>query len=446
MTDLQLLEGPVTSAETDSAATAESSVPVEASDSSSSAGAAVEIAASGTESAEIAAAAPEATGIQYPDESEAEAEAESAPVAENADAAANEAGREPTSSLRHGPQSLTKLIGDHTELKAFLDANPRAKSQLYQLARRSGELSEYQQIVPTLGRAREAAEAMRSLEELDHHFLEGSPEDFFSRLWDAQATLDPLTGQRVSSGVYERHVRFLHGLMLDALGRDAEQARDGKLQSAVEVIREAIMGPRSSPASDATDSDLSPSIRRRLAEAERAEAELRDLRLRRSEEAAEREEHFKQEIVRDTAGQLEEFARGLLANTGLNEYAQRSVARDFIEKIAELADRDPAHAAAMEDLFRQSHSPETRERLVAKALGWARRHAREVLEPIVRGAAEATRREQERRESVRAARQRPEPSGGGIASPPARPSVRDLISRREGSLKRRLSDREILDL
>lgn len=382
--------------------------------------------------------------IPYPEEAPEDAQE---PAGELADTQpqlqAEEAAALPN---RHGPQALTKLIHENEALKGFLDNNPRAKSQLYQIARRSGELADYQQVLPTLNRAKEAAQSLQQLQDLDRLYLEGSPQDFLSRLWEAQATTDPTTGQQVSSGVYERHIQYLHGLMLDALSQQAEQARDTKLQNAVEAVREALGATRSSPATGASLPELPLSIRRRLADAERAEAELHDLRLRRSQEQAEQQEHFQQEIVRETAERLDNFVRGLLVNTGLNEYTQRAVARDFIEQVAELANRDATHAAVMEELLIHGPSPEVREQLVAKALSWARQHAREVLEPIVRGAAEAARREQMERESARVARQRPEPNGGAKPADPLRPSVRDLITRRESSLKRRLSDREILDL
>lgn len=391
------------------------------------------------------AAAP-ALEIQYPDEDEPAEEPNAAAEAKPADssAAGDDAGD--AAAGRHGPRELTKLISENEPLKAFLDTNPRVKSHLYQLARRSGELNDYQQLFPTLTRAKDAVASQRQLQELDRAYLQGQPQEFLSRLWEAQATTDPLTGQQVSSGVYERHVQFLHSLMLEALAQQAEESRDSKLQGAVETIREALGTTRPSPAQGDSLRTLPPSIRKRLADAERAAAELDDLRLRRSEELAAQQDHFRQEIVRDTAEKLDEFVRGLLANTGLNEYTQRAVARDFIERAAELADRDPVHAAAMEELFFQDAGPATRERLVAKALAWARGHAREILEPIVRGATEAARREQVERESARAARHRPEPSSVGTPAPPERPSVRDLIARREGNLKRRLSDREILDL
>lgn len=387
--------------------------------------------------------------IPYPEETVEEADSEeSQPRGEPSQPEAGRDASEGAAPLaaRHGPQALTKLINENAPLKEFLEANPRAKSHLYQLARRSGDLDAYQQMLPTLNRAKEAVESQRQLQDLDRLYLQGTPQDFLSRLWESQATTDPLSGQLVSSGVYERHVRFLHGLMLEALNQQAAESRDTKLQNAVDIVREALGTTRSSPVQGDALSDLPPSIRRRLADAERAAAELEDLRLRRSEEMAEQQENSKQEIVRDTTERLDKFVRGLLANTGLNEYTQRAVARDFIERAAELADRDPVHAASMQELFLRDASPATRERLVNKALGWARQHAREILEPIVRGAAEAARREQVERESARAARHRPEPASAGSPAPPERPSVRDLIARRESGLKRRLSDREILDL
>ncbi|MGH9505842.1 MAG: hypothetical protein ACRD13_02870, partial [Terriglobales bacterium] len=135
---------------------------------------------------------------------------------------------------RFGTAALTRMLRDNPKLGEVAQADPRLRSTLYAMARRSGELSELQGVVPTAAAAREAVQSHRALAEFDRVYFGGQPEEFLSRLYAAQVR----DGQ--SSGVYERVMQYAHGLLFDGLERSAAQSGDERLAEAVSVIREAL--------------------------------------------------------------------------------------------------------------------------------------------------------------------------------------------------------------
>jgi hypothetical protein len=132
------------------------------------------------EAASAAAVAPEAIEIQYPDE-EPELDAEADPAA-----AAGAPGDEAPATAKLGTAALSKLLKDNPALQQAADASPRVKAQLYQMARRSQELNQYQELLPSVTRAREAAQAASQLQNLDKAYFGESPQQFWNSLFQAQ--------------------------------------------------------------------------------------------------------------------------------------------------------------------------------------------------------------------------------------------------------------------
>ncbi|HVA64316.1 MAG TPA: hypothetical protein VNF74_11375 [Terriglobales bacterium] len=396
--------------------------------------------------------APEPVEIDYPEDAE-EAADETAPAPE----AAGTAEPEPDAhSARFGTAALTRLLREQPELAKAAEQNPRARAQLYQMARRSQDLAKYQEVLPSLARAQEAVEAADALANYDRAYFGDSPESFWRGLYDAQVQADPATGQRRSSGVYERNVQFLHQIFLDRVAQQAAREGNEDLTTAVQAIRGSLGWGNSRTARPQAsegqqrgfeqETNLPPHIRQRLEQAEQNARELEQLRSRRSGEERQKQETFLDETASEAGRELRGFVDGLLANSRLSDYDKANIARDFLERVSELADQDKVHNAALEEILRAGGaSPQTRSQMVARVKAWARQNGRDILEPILQRAGAGLKQRQQQREAVRA-KARTEPAAAGAPANPRQPSARDLVKGAEAKLGRRLTDREILEL
>ncbi len=412
--------------------------------------AAAESAATGEAAPAAGQAQPAKIEVEYPDdETGPAAEAgEDSPAAEQdpAETGRTEGGPDASpASARFGTSALTKLLKDNAGLAQALEAEPRAKAQLYQMARRSQELAQYQELVPSLARAREAVEAQQALGKIDQAYYAGEPERFWTGLLEASG----------GSGAYERNVQYLHKVFLDRLEQDALQTGNESLTGAVGAIRESLgWGNSRAPRSRAEDGtataargeDLPPHIRQRLEEAERSARELQQLRTRLSEGERQANEKFLDETAQEAGREVRAFVDAILEKTGFSDYDRQNIARDFLEEVSQLADQDKVHNAALEEILRAGGTtPATRARMVARVKAWARQNGRDILEPILQRAGAGLKQRQQQREAART-QARPEPASSGAPASPVRPTARDLVKQAEGRLGRRLSDREILDL
>lgn len=400
-------------------------------------------------------AAPEPIELDYPDEDD-EPEPET-PAAEAA-AAEPEAVQppEPTAaSQRFGTAALSRALKENPELAKVAETNPRLRAQLYQMARRSQELADYQDVLPSLSQAKEGAAALETLGGLDRAYFGQDSEQFWRGLHEASQVPDPATGQPRSSGAYERHVQFLQRTFLDGLEDRASQSGSEDIQQAVKSIREALgwgTNSRTTPNSRAADGrfaarpqqatddlNLPPHIRQQL-------QELEQLRSRRSAEESQAQEHFLDETANEAGREIRAFVDGILANARMSDYDKQNIARDFLEEVQRVGDADKVHNAALNEIIRtQGMTPAARAALVARSKAWVRQNGRDILDPILKRAGAALRQRQDARQQT-AANARREPRAAGTPAPPAQPNARDLIRAAEGKLGRRLSDREILDL
>jgi hypothetical protein len=372
--------------------------------------------------------------IEYPDEPpEADPEVDPEP-----EAAPAKADSEP-GSQRFGTAALTRMLKDNPELEKAAASSPRIKAQLYQMARRSQELQQYQDLVPSLSRAREAVEKAQAIDGFDQSFFGNQPEQFWSRMHAAAG----------SSGAYERNVQFLQQTFLDAVAERAAQGGDNSLSGAVTAIREALGWGTSSRTPDSraagdtnrgtSEQDLPVHIRQQL-------QELEQLRRRRSDEERQAEEHFLDDTAQEAGRAVRGFVEGILAQARLSDYDRQNVVRDFMEEVARLADEDKVHNAALDDLYRQGGAtPATRAQMIARVTQWTRQNGREVLEPILRKAGAGLKQRQQQREAV-TAKARSEPRASGMPGALTQPAARDLVRSQEQKLGRRLTDREVLDL
>jgi hypothetical protein len=391
---------------------------------------------------------PEPIEVAYPDDEEegvadetagAPAETEPEPATEPALKGA---------AARLGTAALTKLMKDQPELAKLAEAQPRVKAQLYQMARRSQELGEYQELMPSLAVAREAQQAATTIANYDATYFGGDPGKFWDGLHEASG----------DTGAYERNVAFLHQIFLDRMEQHGLQDGNEALTQAVAAIRESLgWGPhsRTSPRSPASEgggratNDSQPlplHIRQRLERAEQVEREFEQLRLRRSDEERQANQQFLDETAQEASRELRTFIEGTLANTRLSDYDKQNIARDFLEQVAKLADQDKVHAQALTELLgRGGPTLQTRQQMIARVKQWARQNGRDILEPILQRAGAGLKQRQAQREAVRR-QQRPEPSSAGAPSAPRQPTARDLVRGAEAKLGRRLTDREILEL
>lgn len=382
--------------------------------------------------------------IEYPEETD---EAENT-AARPAPPAATEP--EPGSATaRFGTAALGRILRENPELAAAAEASPRIKAQLYQMARRSQELAEYQDALPSLSRVRKAVEAQQALAGYDRAFYGDNPAEFWEGLYRASQDAD---GQ--PTGAYERATQFLHGAFLDQL----EGSGNEQLTQAAHAIREALgWGSGSSrnarsqaeggrTSGNQATADLPPHIRQQLRQADENVRELQHLRSRLSAGEEQAKTQFLDETAIEAGRELRSFVDGLLASTGLSDYDKQNIARDFIEQVAELADQDKVHNAALEEIFaRGGAQPATRVEMVARVKQWGRRNGREILEGVLKRAGAALKQRQGQRDSVRAG-YRAEPAAAGSVARPLEPSAREMVKRTEQKLGRRLTDREILEL
>lgn len=376
----------------------------------------------------------------------AAAEGSGHPSADAAEPAA-EAASGGAASARYGTAALSRMLKEQPELAAAAEASPRVKAQLYQMARRSQELGEYQELMPSLGRAREAAEARQALANYDQAYFGREPEQFWSGLHQASG----------ATGAYERNVQFLHQVFLDRLEDAALGQGNEGLSGAVQAIREAVGWADSrnahSRATDGTrgakvgDSSLPPQIRQQLEQGAQNARELQQLRTRLSAEQQQQSEAFVNATGEEVGRGLRQFVDGILAETGFSDYEKANIARDFIEQVSDLSEHDRVHNAALEDILaRQGSTPAARAEVVRRSLQWARQNGRDILAPILKQVGAGITQRQAERQAVRQ-RARAEPAAASsVASPAAQPSARDLLRQAESKLGRRLTDREILEL
>ena len=457
MDDLELLDTPAAATESSTASVGTGGAGATGAD--GAAGAAPEPApatapaSAGTPEPVSSEAVSEPVEIEYPEDAE-EAVEEAAAAPEPAATAAEP---EPDAhSARFGTAALTKLLREQPELAKAAEQNPRARAQLYQMARRSQDLAKYQEVLPSVARAQEAVEASEALANYDRAYFGDSPEAFWRGLYDAQVQADPATGQRRSSGVYERNVQFLHQIFLDRVAQQAAREGNEDLTTAVQAIRGSLgWGNSRSARPQASDgqqhgfeqeTNLPPHIRQQLQQAEMNARELEQLRSRRSDEERQKQETFLDETASEAGRELRGFVDGLLANSRLSDYDKANIARDFLERVSELADQDKVHNAALEEILRAGGaSPQTRTQMVARVKAWARQNGRDILEPILQRAGAGLKQRQQQREAVRA-KARTEPAAAGAPANPRQPNARDLVKGAEAKLGRRLTDREILEL
>ena len=386
---------------------------------------------------EVGGPPPPQIEVEYPDEEPEDAPTANAKEAESETDSKAELAPEASGSARFGTGALTRILKEHPELAKAAEGVPRVKAQLYQMARRSQELAEYQDLVPSISRAREAVEAQHTLAAMDEKYYAAEPGAFWQGLHQASGT----------SGAYERNVRFLQETFLDAVAQRAAANKNEDIGKAVTAIRETLgwddsRAPRSRAEEGRTAHDASSlplHIRKEL-------EELGQLRLRRSQEEQQATSTFLDGTAKEAGQEMRAFVDGILANTGFSDYDKQNIARDFVEKVAELADQDKVHNAALEELYRAGGAnPGTRAQMVARVKAWARQNGRDILEPILKHAGAGLKQRQSQAEAVRA-RRRSEPTSSGTASRPVQTSARDLVKQAEGKLGRRLSDREILEL
>lgn len=397
--------------------------------------------------APASAGAPEPIEVEFPETEEAAADARAPADGEaqaKAAAQAPEGAPETGAGTRYGTAALSKLLKDNPGLEQFTAANPRARAQLYQMARRSQELAQYQELVPSVGRARKALEAQQALSNLDRAYYAGEPEQFWQQLHAAGAE------------AYGRNVRFLQEVFLDSVAAEAAAAGNQDLRNAVAAIRDTLgWGNSRSARSQAADgrqrvpdepATLPPHIRQRLDQAERDSRELEQLRTRRSHEERQASEAFLDSTAQEAGREVRAFVDGILAQAKLSDYDKQNIARDFLEAVAEAADADRVHNAALEEILRAGGATAaTRAQMVARVTAWARQNGRDILEPILQRAGAGLKQRAAQQQAARR-QARTEPAASGAPANPARPSARDLLKQAEGKLGRRLSDREILEL
>ncbi|MGH9475445.1 MAG: hypothetical protein ACRD1C_03830 [Terriglobales bacterium] len=439
--DLEVLDSPATAAASDAGGDAPASVTADA-------GAEPDAAARGPETPGGASpAAPENADapieLDYPDGQE---EAEDSPEPAAASAETEPEADQAAGSARFGTGALTRILKENPELAKAAESNPRVRAQLYQMARRSQELAAYQDSLPSLAQAKEASEARETLANYDQSYFGKEPEAFWSGLYQA-------SGQ---TGAYERNVRFLQQVFLDGVEQKARQGGDEALQDAVTAIRETLDwgSSRNPPASRAKDrttaqfdeGNLPPHIRQQLDAGERNARELEQLRSRLSDGERQTQEHFLDTTAEEAAREITGFVGGILADARLSDYDKANITRDFLEEVRRVGDADKVHNAALSETFeRGGMTPQTRAQMVAQAKAWVRQNGREILEPILKRAGAGLRERQAQRQTA-AASVRREPQATGRPAAVAIPTGRELVSQREKTLGRRLSDREILDL
>ena len=406
-----------------------------------------------------AAAAADTVEIEFPDDDGAAEETAADTVAEPA-APAEDAETAPLKGAvtRLGTAALTKLLKEQPELAKLADEQPRVKAQLYQMARRSQELAEYQDLMPSLTVAREAQQAAATIAGYDQAYFGNQPQQFWDGLHQASG----------ATGAYERNVTFLHQVFLDRMEQHALQDGNQNLTQAVATLRESLGWHGSAAQARAEQGNSQPTppspalesgahatnhgqqlplhVRQRLERAEQLEREVEQLRTRRSEEERQASDRFMDETAQEAGRELQSFIGEMLANARLSDYDKRNIARDFLEQVANLADQDKVHAQAMAEILnRGGATPQTRQQMIARVKQWARQNGRDILEPILQRAGAGLKQRQVQREAARA-QQRTEPSSAGAPSPPRQPTARDVVKSAESKLGRRLTDREILEL
>lgn len=375
-----------------------------------------------------------------PDYGDAAAPAET-PAAQAAAASSQTADPEPPTAAaagdRWGAPALTRLLQQNAKLGELAAADPRLRGTLYAMARRSGELQEMQQVFPTVATAREAAEARDALAQFDRLFFSGSPEQFLSRLYEAQAP----NGR--SSGAYERIMQYAHGLLLNELEQSAADRGDERLAEAVSAIREALpWAARQQPGEAA---HLPAEVRAEIERGRAAQAELSQLRARDAQGREQAESAWLDETAAEAARQTMDYLRKALAPTAFSDFEREAIAERAFRALGELASGDPGHGAALDEEFaRGGMTAHTRDLLVGRHVEWAKANARDALEPVL-AEANASRRARAAAAAGKRAGWAAEPSGGGA------PAVgrADATTAIEQALRKKLgrapTDFEILD-
>jgi hypothetical protein len=278
-------------------------------------------------------------------------------------------------------------------------------------------------------------------------------QSFWQMIYDGQTRTDPATGEKTSSGAYERHVGWLRNTILDRIADTAKTSNNEQLAEAVATIKDALGTSPSSSAKDGAagtnfdEQSLPPQLRQQLEAGKRALAEQEQSRTRRAQEEARATEQFNDDTASKAAAELSGFVNSLLSNTRLSDYDKEHIARDFIDAVAEHADRDKVHSAAIAEMLRAgNNSQEAQQRVVRQVMQWARLNGRDILEPILTKAGASMKQRQAERDNKLATRNRSDPKSSGAPARAALPNAREVVKAAQQKLGRRLSDREILEL
>lgn len=362
------------------------------------------------------------------------------PAAAPATTRAGEAEESPAG--RYGAPGLSKLLAADAKLAEAINASPAARAQLYRMARRSGELADMQAVIPTPAAARQAKEQAEALADMDRLYQSDDPREFLERLYEAQTVVGP-DGQRRSSGAYERAAQYQHRALFAELEQHAASQGDDDLAAAVAKIREVLpWAAASSRSQHGLEARALPSdVRASLARGEQAKRELEQIR----RQSGEQRERQAQAWLDDTAAEVAEavgrLPESFLAKTAFNDFEKRAIAREWRDRVLELAGQDPAHQARLDEIIAGGGQPAAMKKaLLDEATRWARGLAREELAPIVGRASAA-------RSAAAAARPTPraEPATAGAAQGISRPSPVEMVSALAHKLGRRPTDRELLD-
>lgn len=340
-------------------------------------------------------------------------------------------------SERFGTGALTRMLRDNPRLGEAAQADPRLRSTLYAMARRSGELAELQGVVPTVAAAREAAESHRALGEFDRLYFGGQPEEFLSRLYAAQVR----NGQ--SSGAYERVMQYAHNALLDELDRSAAASGDERLAEAVSAIREVLPWAQRAQQGDAAN--LAPGVRAEIERGRAAQQQLSSLRAQQAQATGQAQEAWLDETAAEAARQVVDYLTRALQPTAFTDFEKRAIAEQAFRNIGELAAQDPGHTAALDETFaRLGATPAARQELVGRHLAWAKANARDAMEPVVRAAGAARKARAAAADGKRAG-WATEPRGAGGAPGAQRPSGPELEKALRQKLGRRPTDLELLN-
>src|SRR5437016_1454665 len=319
------------------------------------------------------------------------------------------------------PKDLNERINGNPALRQALEADPALRNAMFRNARLASESSKYKEVFPDVESAQYAAQDAVRFREVDELFLNATTPEGTSRFLQQWAEMAVATDEQgnpiLEHGVPQLHPAFtslldnMRNNELEFLRQTAERNGDQELMAALDIVRE-----RTSPASQAQDSELPPHIR---AAAEQIRARESELNRRQLQQQHAEQTGFNYVSGEEATQKIDALIEPALDKAALSDFVRQTAREKIDGAIMENLNRNRFFQARMAEFARSPLTPATRQQRLNLIMSHVQAIAGPVVRQVLREASQPVMRAQEERQAkidAQVARSRSEPKGTASAA------------------------------